>query len=89
MAKYAIDTRIPNMVYAAIAACPVPGGKLKSVDKTPINGARGLIQVVQLPNAVAVVADSFWRAKQALAKLSIDGMRGQPPAPIASKPFLR
>lgn len=69
-AKYAIDTRIPDMVYAAIVACPVPGGKLKSVDDTPLNGAPGIVQVVRLPDAVAVVAtDSFWRAKQGLAKL--------------------
>ena len=69
-AQYAIDTRIPDMVYAAIAACPVPGGTLASVDETPLKGAAGVVQVVRLPNAVAVVATgSFWRAKQALAKL--------------------
>jgi isoquinoline 1-oxidoreductase beta subunit len=69
-AQYAIDTIIPDMVYAAIAACPVPGGTLKSVDETPLVGAPGIIQVVRLPNAVAVIATkSFWRAKQALAKL--------------------
>jgi len=68
-AQYGIDTRLPGMVYAAIAACPVPTGTLKSVDESPIQGARGIIKVVKLPNAVAVVADSYWRAKQALAKL--------------------
>jgi isoquinoline 1-oxidoreductase beta subunit len=68
-AQYGIDTRVPGMVYAAIAACPVPGGKLKSVDESPVAGARGVIKVVTLPNAVAVVADSYWRARQALAKL--------------------
>jgi isoquinoline 1-oxidoreductase beta subunit len=69
-AKYAMDTRIPDMLYVAIVACPVPGGTLKSVDDTPLKGAPGIVQVVRLPNAVAVVAtDTFWRAKQALAKL--------------------
>lgn len=69
-AQYAIDTRIPDMVYAAIAACPVPGGTLASVDETPLKGAPGVVQIVRLPDAVAVVATgSFWRAKQALAKL--------------------
>jgi isoquinoline 1-oxidoreductase subunit beta len=68
-AKYGIDTRVPGMVYAAIAACPVPGGTLKSVDDSPVAGARGIIKVVKLPNAVAVVADNYWRAKQALARL--------------------
>ncbi len=69
-AQYAMDTRLPGMVFAAIVACPVPGGTLKSVDETPLKGAQGIVQVVKLPNAVAVVATgSFWRAKEALAKL--------------------
>ena len=58
------------MVFAAINACPVPGGKLKSVDESPLAGAPGVLQVVRLDDAVAVVATgSFWRAKQALAQL--------------------
>ena len=69
MAKFAIDTQIPGMVYAAIAACPVFGGKLKSVDDSPVKGRRGVQQVVKLDNAVAVIADRFWRAKEALALL--------------------
>jgi len=68
-AKFAIDTKLPGMVYAAIAACPVFGGKLASVDETPAKGRRGVHEVVKLGNAVAVVADSFWRAKEALALL--------------------
>ena len=71
-AKFGIDTRIDGMVYAAIVACPVFGGKLKSVDATEAKSRRGIIDVVQLPNAVAVVADRFWRAKEALPKLKID-----------------
>ena len=68
-AKFAIDTQVPGMVYAAVAACPVFGGKLKSVDDSPVKGRRGVMQVVKLENAVAVVADRFWRAKEALALL--------------------
>jgi isoquinoline 1-oxidoreductase subunit beta len=69
-AQYAIDTRIPDMVFAAIAACPVPGGTLANVDDTPLKAAPGIVQVVRLKDAVAVVTTgSFWRAKQALAKL--------------------
>ena len=68
-AQFAIDTRLPGMVYAAIAACPVFGGKLKSVDDTPAKGRRGVQQVVKLDNAVAVIADRYWRAKEALALL--------------------
>ncbi|HUD86215.1 MAG TPA: molybdopterin cofactor-binding domain-containing protein [Xanthobacteraceae bacterium] len=69
-AKFGIDAQVPGMVFAAINACPVPGGKLKSVDETALAGAPGVLQVVKLDNAVAVVAEgSYWRAKQALARL--------------------
>ncbi|HEX3340195.1 MAG TPA: xanthine dehydrogenase family protein molybdopterin-binding subunit [Pseudolabrys sp.] len=68
-AKFAIDTKVPDMVYAAVSACPVFGGRLKSVDEGPAKGRRGVLQVVKLDNAVVVVADRFWRAKEALALL--------------------
>src|SRR5665213_1708742 len=69
-AKFGIDTQLPDMVFAAIVACPVAGGTLKSVDESPVAGAPGMLKVVRLPDAVAVVATgSYWRAKQALAKL--------------------
>ncbi len=68
--KFGIDAQVPGMVFAAIQQCPVPGGKLKSVDESPLQGAPGIIGVVKLDDAVAVAATgSFWRAKQALAKL--------------------
>jgi len=76
-AKFAIDTRIDGMVYAAIAACPVSGGKLKSVDETPIKGRRGVERVVKLDDAVAVVADRYWRAKEALALLAPEWDTGE------------
>jgi isoquinoline 1-oxidoreductase subunit beta len=69
-AKFGIDAQVPGMVFAAITACPVPGGKLKSVDGSVLNGAPGVLNVVKLPNAVAVVAtDTYWRAKRALSRL--------------------
>jgi isoquinoline 1-oxidoreductase beta subunit len=69
-AKFGIDAQVPDMVFASITACPVPGGKLKSVDESVLVGAPGIVQVVKLDNAVAVVAtDSFWRAKRALSRL--------------------
>jgi isoquinoline 1-oxidoreductase beta subunit len=76
-AKFAIDTQVPGMVYAAIANCPVFGGKLKSVDETPAKGRRGVVQVVKLDDAVAVVADRFWRAKEALALLKPEWETGE------------
>ena len=69
-AKFGIDAQVPGMVFAAITACPVPGGKLKNVDESALAGAPGIVRVVKLDNAVAVVAtESFWRAKRALSRL--------------------
>ncbi len=69
-AKFGMDAQVPDMVFAAITACPVPGGKLKSVDDSVLAGAPGILQMVKLDNAVAVVAtDTYWRAKRALSRL--------------------
>jgi len=68
-AKYAIDFTTPGMLYAALEIAPVYGGKLVSVDTTPAETMAGVKKVVKLEEAVAVVADSFWRARRALAAL--------------------
>jgi isoquinoline 1-oxidoreductase subunit beta len=69
-AKFGIDAQVPGMVFASINACPVRGGKLKSVDESVLAGVPGIVGVVKLEDAVAVVAtDSFWRAKRALSRL--------------------
>jgi isoquinoline 1-oxidoreductase beta subunit len=68
--NYAIDTRLPGMVYAAIQASPVFGGKLVSFDESKIKGRKGVVGAYKVDdNAVAVVADNWWRAKMALAEL--------------------
>ncbi|MGO9741760.1 MAG: molybdopterin cofactor-binding domain-containing protein [Roseiarcus sp.] len=70
-AKFGIDAHLYGMLYAAVANCPVFGGKMKSYDESVIKGRRGVVAVVPVENGVAVVADSFWRAKEALAALPI------------------
>lgn len=67
---YGIDVRLPDMVYAAVASCPVWGGSLKQVDPAPAESMRGVLKVVKLGDTVAVVADSWWRASKALDALS-------------------
>jgi isoquinoline 1-oxidoreductase beta subunit len=69
---YAIDVRLPGMLYAAIAHCPAFGGVLKAVDENAIANMKGVRRVVRLPDAVAVIADSWWRAKRALDALPIE-----------------
>ncbi len=68
---YAIDVRLPGMLYAAIKHCPVFGGTPRSVDQGAIAAMKGVRRVVRMPDAVAVVADSWWRAKTALEALPI------------------
>jgi isoquinoline 1-oxidoreductase beta subunit len=68
-AIYAIDFTTPGMLYAALEIAPVYGGKLISVDTTAAEAMPGVKKVVRLEEAVAVVADSFWRARRALAAL--------------------
>src|SRR5271169_5586114 len=75
---FGIDTRQPNMLYAAISACPVFGGKLQSVDEAHVTDMPGVKKVVKVgDNAVAVVADSWWRAKKALESLPITWDNGE------------
>ncbi len=69
---YAIDVRLPDMLYAAIAHCPVFGGSPKTVDENAIASMQGVRRVVRMQDAVAVVADSWWRANRALAALPIE-----------------
>src|SRR5262245_23192119 len=69
---YAIDVKLPGMLCAAIKDCPVYGGKLQSYDESKIAGRPGVKKVIKVKDtAVAVVADSWWRAKSALDALPI------------------
>ncbi|MBM4258903.1 MAG: xanthine dehydrogenase family protein molybdopterin-binding subunit [Deltaproteobacteria bacterium] len=70
---FAIDTQLPGLVYAAIAQCPVFGGTLKSAAADKISSKPGIVKVVPMDNAVAVVAEgSWWHAQQALKELPIE-----------------
>ncbi|MGV2480870.1 UNVERIFIED_CONTAM: xanthine dehydrogenase family protein molybdopterin-binding subunit, partial [Salmonella enterica subsp. enterica serovar Weltevreden] len=66
-ARFGIDVVLPGMKVATVAASPVFGGTLAGVDDTAAMKVKGVRQVVRLDNAVAVVADHMWAAKQGLA----------------------
>lgn len=66
---YGIDAQFPDMYYAAIRISPVFGGKLVSVDQAPIAQSRGVKKVVKFDDAVVVVADRLWRARNAVEAL--------------------
>ncbi len=65
-AMYGLDAHSADMLYAAIKITPVFGSKLVSVDATEALAQRGVKQVIELEDSVAVVADNYWRAKKAL-----------------------
>ena len=69
---YSLDMKLPGMLNAAIRDCPVFGGKLKSFDAAKVESMPGVKKVVQVGDtAVAVVADTWWRAKTALDALPV------------------
>ena len=69
---YGIDVKLPGMLSAAIKDCPVFGGKVKSFDAAKVSGMKGVKKVVPVgETGVAVIADTWWQAKQALEALPI------------------
>lgn len=70
-AQFGVDAKVKGMKIAAIAVCPVIGGKVGSVDSTKAKAVAGVRQVLVSDNAVAVVADHYGAAKKGLAALAI------------------
>ncbi len=83
--KFALDVRLPNMLYASVMRSPVPGGSIVNVDDSAARAIDGVVDVVVIPAAsvnnmlgetlstesVAVVADSYWTANRALQELQV------------------
>ncbi|MBN9670549.1 xanthine dehydrogenase family protein molybdopterin-binding subunit [Roseibium aggregatum] len=75
---YSTDVTFPDMLVAVPKACPVHGGKLVSFDASAITNMRGVEHVLRVDDeTVAVVADTFWRAKTALDALPIEWDEGE------------
>ena len=84
---YGMDLVLPGMLNAAIRDCPVFGGKLKSFNAAAIDKRPGVKKVVRVgDSAVAVIADTWWRAKTALDALPIEWDEG-PNAKASSASF--
>ena len=84
-AKFGIDVRVPDMLVASVARCPVHGGTLRHVDDSKARAVSGVRQIVQLeplrsaglPARVAVVADSTWAAMKGRRALVVDWDAGE------------
>jgi isoquinoline 1-oxidoreductase subunit beta len=80
---YGIDTMLPGLKFATLAACPVFGGKVKHVDDAAAKTVAGVRQVVVLDDVVAVIGDHMWAAKKGLEALAITWDEG-PNAQVSS-----
>lgn len=70
-AKFGIDTVLPGMLVATVAACPVFGGRVRQVDEAAALKIKGVRKVVRLDDAVAVAADHMGAARKGLAAASV------------------
>lgn len=71
-ATFGIDTVLPNMKYATIMASPVFGARVQPINQEAIKDMPGVHKIVNLKGAVAVIADGYWLAKQALNTLTVE-----------------
>jgi len=76
-AKYGVDAHVPGMLYAAVHLGPVSRSTVVSYDASEILTRRGVKQVVEFPAGVAVVADNYWRAKEAALALEVEFDAGE------------
>jgi isoquinoline 1-oxidoreductase subunit beta len=89
-AVYGMDVQLPGMLIASIERCPVNGGKVKSFDATAARAVKGVKQVVQVSNGVAVVADTFWAATNGRRALKVtwdEGPLAQVSTPMISREY--
>jgi len=82
---FGMDVRVPGMLYAVVARCPVFGGKVKSFDATKARAVGGVKQVVEIPpvpaahtaGGIAVVADTTYAAMRGRDALQIEWDEGE------------
>jgi len=75
-AKFGADIRLPGLLTAVIARCPVPGGKVKAFSDRRALAVKGVRGVVQIHSGIAVVADSFWAARSGRDALDVQWDEG-------------
>jgi isoquinoline 1-oxidoreductase subunit beta len=75
-AQFGMDVRVPGMLTAVVARCPVFGGAVKTFDATRTKASPGVQQVVPISTGIAVVADGYWAAKRGRDALQITWNEG-------------
>lgn len=69
---YTIDVRLPGMLTAVVAHPPLFGAKVKRFDASPVRAVPGVVEVVEIPRGVAVVAESTWAAIRGREALKVE-----------------
>src|SRR5262249_40286108 len=75
-AKYGLDTRVPNMLFAGLARCPVKGGKLLRFDGRKARAVGGVVDVVKVESGIAVLARDSWSALSGRDALEVEWDEG-------------
>lgn len=87
-ATFGIDVRLPGMLYAAVARCPVFGGTVVGVDDSKTKLVAGVKRVVRISSGVAVVADNTWSAMEGRRVLDVTWDEG-PTASMSSDRLMK
>ncbi|MGA7428009.1 MAG: xanthine dehydrogenase family protein molybdopterin-binding subunit [Rhodoplanes sp.] len=70
--QYTIDVKLPGLLTAVMIHPPLFGAKVKSFDATKAKAMKGVVDVVQIPRGVAVVADNVWHAIKAREVVTVE-----------------
>ena len=70
-AQFTIDVKLPGMLTAVVAHPLLFGAKVKSFDAAKAKAVPGVVEVVQIPSGVAVLAKDFWSAKKGRDALTV------------------
>ncbi|MEZ5786314.1 MAG: xanthine dehydrogenase family protein molybdopterin-binding subunit [Xanthobacteraceae bacterium] len=70
--QYTIDVKLPGLLTAAMIHPPLFGAKVKSFDAAKAKAMKGVVDVVQIPRGIAVVADNMWHAIQARDAVTVE-----------------
>ena len=76
-AQFGIDVKVPGMLYATVRQSPVFGGEVLRYDESTALSVKGVVQVVEILDGVAVVAEKFWQAKKGADALRIEFSGGK------------
>lgn len=88
-ADFGIDAKLPegDLSYAAVVRPPVPGTSVTAMDASQAEAMPGVLQILNMGDFVAVVADGYWQAQQALGTIGIEYSQSESPIKTTADQF--